>query len=214
VGVYGCILSGVGVTLDRPTILSAGCELARRDGVEALGIRSVAGVVGTTPMALYRYVAGAAELRDAVLERLFAALPPRPRSVDDLCPWAHQFRAWLLDVPGLSRLVLIRWFELAPMLDLVEALLEIFRDVGLGGFELVSAANSVFSYVLSRGQLEEAVRASGVRRSLRWEGGEAERPLLASLRDEYEIARLDEHFDFGLRVVLAGLLEHTPGVAR
>ena len=200
-------------TLHRETILSAGCELARRDGVEALGIRSVAGIVGTTPMALYRYVADATDLRDAVLERLFASLPTRPKSVDDLCSWAHQFRGWLLDVPGLSRLVLIRWFELEPMLDLVEALLEVFRDVGLGGFELVSAANSVFSYVLARGQLEEAVRASGVRRSLPWEASEAERPLLDSLRGEYEVARLDEHFDFGLRLVLTGLLAHTPRVA-
>ena len=182
--------------------------------MEALGIRSVAGIVGTTPMALYRYVADATDLRDAVLERLFVSLPTRPGSVDDLGSWARQFRGWLLEVPGLSRLVLIRWFELAPMLDLVEALLKVFRDVGLKGFELVAAANSVFSYVLARGQLEEAVRASGVRRALRWEAGEAERPLLDSLRGEYEIARLDEHFDFGLRLVLTGLLEHTPRVAR
>lgn len=201
-------------TLDRATILWAGCELARRDGVDALGVRSVAGVVGATPMALYRYVSDAADLRDAVLARLFESLPARPESVDEVPRWARTFRAWLTDVPGLSRLVLIRWFELPPLLDIVEALLRVFNQVGLEGFELVAAANSLFSYVVSRGQLEEAVRASGVRRSLSWEEGETQRPLLNSLRGEYEVARLDEHFDFGLELLLRGLLGHASGAVR
>ena len=128
--------------------------------------------------------------------------------VDDLSRWAHAFRAWLMDVPGLSRLVLIRWFELPSLLDTVEALLDVFHRVGLEGFDLVAAANSLFSYVLSRGELEEAVRASGVRRSLPWENGDTPRPLLNSLRGEYEVARLDEHFDFGLELLLSGLLGH------
>jgi hypothetical protein len=162
-------------------------------------------------MALYRYVSDVGDLRDAVLARLCESLPARPHSTDDLSRWAHAFRAWLVDVPGLSRLVLIRWFELPALLDVVEALLEVFSRVGLEGFDLVAAANSLFSYVLSRGELEEAVRASGVRRSLPWEDGDALHPLLNALRDEYEVARLDEHFDFGLELLLSGLLGHAGG---
>lgn len=162
-------------------------------------------------MALYRYVSDAGDLRDAVLARLCESLPVRPDSIDDLPRWAHAFRAWLIDVPGLSRLVLIRWFELPPLLDMVEALLGVLDRVGLEGFELVAAANSLFSYVVSRGELEEVVRASGVRRSLPWENGDAPRPLLTSLRGEYEVARLDEHFDFGLELLLTGLLGHAGG---
>jgi AcrR family transcriptional regulator len=203
---------GVRVTLDRTTILNAGCQLARRDGVEALGVRSVARVVGATPMALYRYVSDADDLRDAVLTQLCESLPAGPNCTDDLSGWAHEFRAWLIDVPGLSRLVLLRWFELPPVLDMVEALLEVFHGVGREGFDLVAAANSLFAYVLSRGELEEAVRASGVRRALRWHKGDAPRPLLDSLRDEYEVARLDEHFDFGLGLLLAGLLDHAGAI--
>jgi AcrR family transcriptional regulator len=199
-------------TLDRSTILYAGCQLARRDGVEALGVRSVARVAGATPMALYRYVSDAADLRDAVLAWLCESLPARPDGIDDLPRWAHEFRAWLSDVPGLSRLVLIRWFELPALLDMVEGLLEVFHRVGLEGFELVAAANSLFAYVLSRGELEEAVRASGVRRALPWDNGDASRPLLNSLRDEYEVARLDEHFDFGLELLVRGLLGHAGGI--
>jgi hypothetical protein len=88
--------------------------------------------------------------------------------------------------------VLVRWYELPPLLDTVEALLEVFHRVGLEGFDLVAAANALFSYVLSRGELEETVRASGVRRALPWDNGDAPRPLLNSLRGEYEVARLED----------------------
>jgi AcrR family transcriptional regulator len=196
-------------TLDRASVLTAGCRLARRDGVDAVGIRSVAGAIGVTPMALYRHVADAGDLGDAVLARLCESLPAAPASIDELRRWAHDFRTWLVDVPGLARLVLLSWFELPPLLDVVEGLLHVFNAVGLDGFELVAAGNSLFSYVLARVELEEAVRASGVRRSLSWAEGRAKRPLLESLRDEYEVARLDEHFDFGLQLLIDGLLGHT-----
>ena len=41
--------------------------------------------------------------------------------------------------------------------------------------------------------------------------GQAERPLLNALHDEYEIARLDEHFEFGLKLLIDGLLGHADG---
>jgi AcrR family transcriptional regulator len=198
-------------TLDRTAVLAAGCRLARRDGIDAVGIRSVASVAGVTPMALYRHVADAGDLRDAVLARLCASLPAAAESIDDLRRWAHGFRAWLRDVPGLARVVLLSWFELPPLLDTVEALLRVFDRVGLDGFALVAAGNSLFSYVLARAELEEAVEASGVRRSLSWPDSQAERPLLHSLRDEYEVARLDEHFEFGLQLLIDGLLSHAGG---
>ncbi len=185
--------------------------MARRDGVEALGVRAVARVAGATPMALYRYVTDADDLRDAVLAALCESLPVRPDCVDDLSRWAHEFRAWLLQAPGLSRLVLIRWFEVPALLDVVEDLLEAFHQVDHDGFELVAAANSLFTYVLSRGELEEAVRAAGVNRALPWHDDGASRPLLNAQRGEYEVARLDEHFDFGLELVLGGLLGHAGG---
>jgi hypothetical protein len=163
-------------------------------------------------MALYRYVSDADDLRDAVLAALCESLPARPDCVDDLSRWAHEFRAWLLQAPGLSRLVLIRWFDVPALLDMVEDLLSVFHHVGRDGFELVAAANSLFAYVLCRGELEEAVRAAGVNRALPWDESGSSRPLLNSQRGEYEVARLDEHFDFGLELLLRGLLGHADGI--
>ena len=180
--------------------------------MDALGVRSVARVAGATPMALNRYVSDADDLRDAVLAALCESLPVRPDCVDDLWRWAHEFRAWLSEVPGLSRVVL-RWFGLPPLLDVVEGLLEVFDHERLKGFELVAVANSLFSYVLSRSELEEAVRAAGVNRALPWDDSGASRPLLNSQRREYEVARLDEHFDFGLNLLIRGLLSHADKIA-
>ncbi len=192
------------LALDRSAVLAAGCELARRDGIEALGVRAVAGSLGVTPMALYRYVSDATDLRDSVLAVLLESLPAPPVSLDRLPGWAAEFRGWLQEVRGLARVVLLRWFELPPLLDVLEALLELFAEIGYGGFELVAAANSVFTWVLARGELEEAVRSSGVHRSLQWTG--VTRPVLMSNRHEYEVARLDEHFEYGLTLLLRGLL--------
>ena len=163
-------------------------------------------MLGVTPMALYRYVSDAADLRDSVLAVLLASLPAPPVSLDRLPGWASDFRGWLREVPGLARVVLLRWFDLPPLLDVLEALLELFDEVGYEGFELVAAANSVFTWVLARSELEEAVRSSGVHRSLQWETTGVTRPRLISNRREYEVARLDEHFDYGLTLLLRGLL--------
>jgi AcrR family transcriptional regulator len=194
------------LVLDRPSVLAAGCALVRRDGIEALGVRSVAGALGSTPMALYRYVSDAVDLRDSVLALLLESLPDPPGTIERLADWAHAFRGWLREVPGLPRVVLLRWSDLPPLLDTVESLLQLFAAEGFDGFELVAAANSMFTWVLSRGELEESVRSRGVRRSLRWETTSAARPLLTSHRREYEVARLDAHFTYGLDLLLRGLL--------
>lgn len=200
------------LALNRAAIISTGCELARRDGLEALGIRSVASAVGVTPMALYRHVSDASDLRDAVLVCLCDSLPARPESRNDLTQWAYGLRAWLLAVPGLPGVMIARWFALPPMLDTVEGLLALFSHEGRAGFDLVAAANALFSYVLARAELEEAVRAAGVHRTLASAESRSEYPLLHSLRDHYTVARLDEHFDFGLRLMLGGLFRssHCP----
>ncbi len=204
---YTYVYSVVRLALDRESVLAAGYEVACREGLEALGIRSVAATLGATPMALYRYVADASDLRNAVLELFLGSVPLDPASVEDLARWAHAFRAWLTVAPGLPRLVLLRWFELPRLLGTVESLLNVLAAVGLHDFDLVASANALFSYVLARGELEEAVRAPGVDRDLSWGGDDTVRPLLAALRDEYEVARLDAHFHFGLELLLVGIVD-------
>jgi AcrR family transcriptional regulator len=60
----------------REEILDAALAVADERGFEAVSMRAVADRVGVTPMALYRHVAGKAELLDGMLGRLLTALLP------------------------------------------------------------------------------------------------------------------------------------------
>jgi AcrR family transcriptional regulator len=212
--IYGRILRSVPSSVGRQSILAAGCDLVRRDGLDALSLRAVAGLVGVTPMALYRYVEGATDLHDSVLSSILDSLPSAPESIDDLGSWAQALRAWLAEVPGLPRFVLLHWYELPALLDVVERLLAIFAAQGLDGFDLVAAANALFTYVLARGEIEETVRSLGVRRSLPWTTLGERRPLLSANRRHYEVARLDEHFAYGLDLLVGQLRQSTPSASR
>jgi hypothetical protein len=112
----------------------------------------------------------------------------------------------LATAPGLGRYVLERWTELPAVLRSVDSLGELLERDGPHGTDAPAAANALFTYVLLRVQAEEAVRASGVERDLgSLRVNAAQVPFLWRHRAEYRVARLDEHFEFGLDVLLAGL---------
>ena len=86
--------------------------LADRDGIEGLSMRTVARELGVSPMSLYTYVPGKAELLDLMLDRLYLRMGRPP--LEDR-PWrgrleavAHSNRAlfqqhpWLVSV-GTAR---------------------------------------------------------------------------------------------------------------
>jgi AcrR family transcriptional regulator len=62
------------VTERRQEILAAAVALADERGLAAVSMRAVAERVGVTPMALYPYVGGKAELLDGMVGRLLAGL--------------------------------------------------------------------------------------------------------------------------------------------
>jgi AcrR family transcriptional regulator len=78
--------------LDRNEIVSAALELADAHGVESLSLRKIADALGVTPMALYRHIAGKAELLAAVADLLYAELVIPPVS-----------HGWWADLAELAR---------------------------------------------------------------------------------------------------------------
>ena len=196
--------------LTRQSIIDAGLALVRSEGLGAIGLRSVAVRLGVTPMALYRYVADSTDLRDAVIARILAGVPTAPGDgdwPDRYERWAVAARAVLATCPGVVRHVLLHWFESPRMLDVVESLLAVADDAGLTGFEAVASANAVLMFVLMRVEAEHAVREGGamVRELSPVDDAASRLPLLAANRDNCTIARIDEHFNYGLRVVLNGI---------
>ncbi len=184
-------------------------RLAKSSGLDVVGVRALAAELAVTPMALYRHVPDATALRQAVVAQLLEDLP----AVMTVGDWQRRTRRWALEArrifaraPGLALFVLQHWTELPQTLRAVESLGSMFKDAGPPGTDAVAAANTVFTYVLMRVQAEEAVSAGGATRAL----GELKKrrdelPFLWAHRSEYSAARMDDHFTYGLELILAGL---------
>ena len=196
--------------LSPEAVIAAGLALVRETGLTGLGVRALAERVGVTPMALYRHVDGAEELERKVIDAILAAIEPAPASTpfrDAALAWAASARAVLGIHPGVAEHVLTHWFELPRVLDMLEGLLAAAEVSGMEGPLAVAAANAVFTFVLMRVTAETAVRRAGVvRRKLpRGASSMARWPRLVENAREYEVAKLDLHFAFGLDVILRGI---------
>jgi hypothetical protein len=160
-------------------------------------------------MALYRHISGSDELEGAVLHAVIESVPLIDANLEwsSACrAWAHGARAVLAGYPGTAAHILPRCFELRPMLVQIEALLSAALRSGRRGFEAVAASNAVLMYVLMRVEAETAVRRTGSsRRSLRDVRAKPRAfPALHAHAAHYEVARVDEHFSYGLDLLLAG----------
>lgn len=195
--------------IDRATVVDAGVRLVGDAGLGALGVRAVAGELSVTPMALYRHIGDAATLHTAVLDRLLSELPqvPPDGQWDERCrAWAFELRDTVSQYPGLATLVLTGWTQLAPCVLMVNGLGAMLELDGPNGIDAVAGSNALLTYVLARVQAEEAVGAQGLVRDLSsWDELGSDAAFMNAHRAEYEIARIDEHFTYGLDALLRGL---------
>lgn len=81
-----------GLSVDQ--IVAAAIELADQGGIDAVSMRAVGDRLGRTPMALYTYVPGKAELVDLMWDRVLAQLPS---DYDTSAGWRPAMRQWALD---------------------------------------------------------------------------------------------------------------------
>jgi AcrR family transcriptional regulator len=195
--------------LSTESVIGAGVLAVRESGLEQLGIRSLAERLQVTPMALYRHVGTAQALEEAVVDAVLAEVPPVACSGS----WAERARGFVTRArpvlcahPGVARHVLTNWFRLPRVLDWLEVLLGAAQSHGMDGTRAVAAVNAVFMYLLMRVEAEVTVRqARAVRRRLPRGKRAARWPLLIANAGEYEEARFDVHFAYGLEVLLAGM---------
>ncbi|NJP28340.1 TetR/AcrR family transcriptional regulator [Microbispora hainanensis] len=77
----------------REEILEVALAIADERGLDGVSMRAVAERVGVTPMALYRHVGGKAELLDAMVGHLLAALLPPDRDRQETQRWDERLAA-------------------------------------------------------------------------------------------------------------------------
>ncbi|MQS17786.1 TetR/AcrR family transcriptional regulator [Streptomyces kaniharaensis] len=194
-------------------IAAAGIEIADAEGLGAVSMQKVAGLLDYTKMSLYRYVPGKAELVALMVEAAIDAPPAGPDGLDwrdRLTAWAHRLTTsfvrhpWLLDATVGPRVMGPK--ELAWLEQVVAAL----DGRGLTGAERMDAAVLLAGHVRS---IAQQTRATGP-------NGSPEARLLVVLAslvqqhaDQYpalavamtEPGGRDQALDFGLARILDGL---------
>ncbi|GGQ77939.1 TetR/AcrR family transcriptional regulator [Kitasatospora griseola] len=198
--------------LSLESIARAGIGIADAEGLAAVSMQRVAGVLAYTKMSLYRYVPGKAELIALMVEHTVGEPPPPSDAPwrSQLADWAHRMaelfaaHPWVLDALSGPRLTGPR--ELAWLERVVAAL----DGHGLSGAERMDAAVLLVGHVRAIAAQQRTSReGSPEAELLRALGGlvaaHAERyPALASAMAEPGEGR-DDAFDFGVERILDGL---------
>ncbi|MGW4698165.1 TetR/AcrR family transcriptional regulator [Kitasatospora cineracea] len=208
-----------GLTLE--SIARAGIEAADAEGLAAVSMQRVAGLLGHTKMALYRYVPGKAELVALMVEHA-AGDPPPPSDApwrEQLTDWARRMSAvltahpWLLDALAAPRPTGPR--ELAWLERVVAAL----DGHGLSGAERMDAAVLLVGHVRTiaaqhRQSRDGSPEAELLRALVPLVHTHATRyPALAAALAEPPGGR-DNAYDFGIARILDGLaalIDHRRG---
>ncbi|MDX3762929.1 TetR/AcrR family transcriptional regulator [Streptomyces sp. AK02-04a] len=203
------------LSLDR--IARAGVEIADAEGLAAVSMQRVAGLLDVTKMALYRYMPGKAELVAVMVETAIGEAPP-PNGLrhgwrEQLGDWARHLgtvfhrHPWLLDATVGPRVIGPR--ELAWM----EQALATLDGTGLTGAERMDAVVLLAGHV--RGIVLQA-RAAGPAGSpeaqltatlgeLMRAHGERYPALTAALASAAQSGGQDQALEFGLHRILDGL---------
>lgn len=214
-----------GLTVD--TVVRVAVELADSDGLEALTMRGIARQLGVTPMTLYTYVPGKAELLDLMLD---AAYLEMPRGDLSKAPWRRRVEAvanenrdlydrhpWVATMPTARP-------PLGPgLMTKYEHELAAFDGMGLDDVERDAALTFLLDFVHSVARATLDIRAAARDSAMsdqQWWAVNA--PLLAKVfdPDRFPLATRvgsaagaahqgmynpDHAFSFGLRRILDGL---------
>jgi AcrR family transcriptional regulator len=149
-------------SLDVRTVASAGAALADAHGLDGVSMSRVAGELGVTTMALYRYVDSKDELLELMLEVAAGDPPPLATDLDwrgALRTWASGLRQvyrehpWILEVP-------VSTIPRGPhQLAWLEQGLAAIHEVGLEPAERIAAVILVMVYVRGQATLERQFTA-------------------------------------------------------
>jgi len=202
-------------TLTLDVIARAGIQIADAEGLGAVTMQRVAGELGFTKMALYRYVPGKVELV-ALMTDMAIGEPLRLDTVGDgwrpgLHEWARQMfdrfwqHPWVLETTVGTR-------PLGPHeLGWMEQATSILTGTGLNGGEMLDVAVTLIGHVRSIAQQASAVAGSapesvmGATLGALTRGREDRFPALtAALESATAHGAQDQALDFGLRLILDG----------
>ena len=202
-------------------VVDAATAAADEDGLEALTMRALAERLGVSPMTLYTYVPGKAELLDLMLDALYLAMPRPALDAgwrERLRAVAHANRELFAAHPWAARVSTARP-PLGPgLMAKYEYELSALDGLGLGDLEMDAALTFLLAFVQSHAVA--ALDAAGAGSDEEWWA--AAGPVLARFvtAEQYPLASrvgtaageaqggaydADRAYAFGLERVLDGL---------
>ena len=198
---------------DPARIARAGAEVARRHGVDAVTMRSVATELGVTPMALYRWYDNADALRRGAIGAALNRIPSPPADgtpAERLRGWALGARPQFARVRGLSEACLRWWPETHEGARIMEWLLGVTAQHTDDVRQQFLIAHGIFIFVVTQAAAD---RAALDRRRARTLPAVAATPRLfprlSQVRGEIRTKDRDAQFAIGLDAILAALLART-----
>lgn len=202
-------------SLTAAQVAAAALVVLDRDGAAALSMRAVAVELGTSAMALYRYVDGRTHLERQVVEHVLATveldLPARLTWTERVVVLMERMRSAVADHPAALPLFIAHRHAVPASLRWIETMLGVLTEAGFTGEERVVAQRALVSYLLGALQLEHLGPLPGTGTTTMASLPTAEFPHLAeTAREARRIAPADE-FRRGLDVLLRGLTDAAEG---
>jgi TetR/AcrR family tetracycline transcriptional repressor len=200
------------------TVVCAALALVDSGGLESLTMRRLATSLGIQLPTIYRLFDGKQALLNEMAETILGRVLDRVRSdggLDD-ADWtrritriARALRETLLEQRDGARIVGGSYTSKQPTLTLADTMLASLRAAGFPSGTLIWAMSTIFSFVL--GEVLEQQGAHGAEADLITASvSDGAYPCLAAT----QVGRFldfDARFDFGLRILLAGLTTELPG---
>jgi AcrR family transcriptional regulator len=208
--------------LSREAIVTAGLEIAKAEGLEALSMRRLAQALDTGPASLYVYVANRDELWDLLLDAAIATVKTEPT---DPARWREQLHGlaervahmMATEYPGMARIAMARIPSGDNALRVAESMLSLLKAGGVSDQAAAYAVDLISTYVnaiayeqsLYTTLYDDPDHQAREVASLadRFAALPADRyPTMAALRDEMTTGDGQERFTLGLDVLINGLL--------
>ena len=211
------------MALDRDQVVRTALRLLNEAGLDGLTLRRIAGQLGVQAPALYWHVKNKQELLDEMATTMLRDLLAAPEQPDPELPWEQ----WVLQSSrGLRRMLLsyrdgAKVFSGTYLTDdtLLQSTEVPLRKLTDAGFSVRDAARgwaTLYSYTIGFTIEEQAVHPRPGQRDPRYDPNtrakrlDGERFPLALAAGQEVFTGYDDHFDHGLRLIIAGLKQSLP----
>jgi AcrR family transcriptional regulator len=199
--------------LNRRRVLEEAVRFVDGEGLEALTMRKLGAELGVEAMSLYNHVPNKSALLDGMVEVLLGELevPPENGSWDERIREGYRsFRRLAHEHPNVFPLLVNRPPDTMDGAWLVEEFLKTLGEAGFGKEAALHAFRALSSYTFGYAMAEIrgfALEPDGFRLGA-YRLPPEEFPRITELKPQLENVDHDAEFEFGLDLILVGLLEY------